>query len=152
MKLSIHEEKAKALFMEGYNCTQSVVLAFRDDMGMDREEALKLASPFGAGLGGMREVCGTVSGMMLVIGHFYGYADPKDFEAKKQLYARVQDLADRFRQINGSIICHELLHLEKGARPAPQERSKEYYQKRPCPELCGIAARLVDEYMEENPV
>lgn len=66
--MSIHEEKAKALFMEGYNCTQSVVLAFCDDMGMDREEALKLASPFGAGLGGMREVCGTVSGMMLVIG------------------------------------------------------------------------------------
>ena len=124
MKLSIHEEKAKALFMEGYNCTQSVVLAFCDDMGMDREEALKLASPFGAGLGGMREVCGTVSGMMLVIGHFYGYADPKDFEAKKQLYARVQDLADRFRRINGSIICHELLHLEKGARPAPPYRSK----------------------------
>ena len=150
--MSLHEERAGNLFMEGYNCSQSVVLAFCDDMGVSREAALRMSSAFGAGIGGMREVCGTVSGMLMVIGFYYGYSDPGNFEAKKELYARVQKLADSFAEENGSIICRELLHLDKGVRPQAQERTAEYYKKRPCPELCAMAARFVDEYMEENPI
>lgn len=150
--MGIHEKKARELFLEGYNCTQAVVGAFCDDMNLDRETAVRMASSFGGGMGRLREVCGTVSGMFFVLGYFYGYSNPGDYEGKKELYARVQELARRFREANGSIICRELLGLSgKEYSPVPEQRTTEYYKKRPCPELAACAAKILEEYMEENP-
>ena len=104
-----HAEKARELFMEGYNCSQSVVGAFAQELGMEKETAMKLASSFGAGMGRLREVCGTVSGMFLIAGLAYGYSDPKAREEKAEHYKRIQTLAARFREKNGTIICRELL-------------------------------------------
>ncbi|MBR6229577.1 MAG: C_GCAxxG_C_C family protein [Eubacterium sp.] len=144
-----HAEKAKQLFMEGYNCAQAVLMAFEDVTGLDRETAAKLASSFGGGMGRMREVCGAVSGALMVLGLVEGYEDPKDPEAKKKHYERVQDFAARFREENGSIICRELL-TGVSVKPgnAPEERTDSYYKKRPCPELVALAAGIVDRMFE----
>lgn len=145
-------ERAEDLFKEGYNCSQAVFGAFAEELGLDFDLAVKLASPFGGGIGRMREVCGTVSGMALVLGMKYGYDDPKANEAKKQLYAKVQQLAGEFKKENGSIVCRELLRLnEPGAdAPAPSRRTEEYYKKRPCAQLCRYAAELTEEFLMSN--
>lgn len=148
-----HAQRAKELFLEGYNCSQSVVLAFEDMYDMDAKEVLRLCSPFGGGMGRLREVCGTVSGMYMVLGMLYGYNDPKDYEGKKELYARVQELARRFREENGSIVCRELLGLDhKSDESVPEKRTEEYYKKRPCPDLCACAAGILEKYIKENPL
>ena len=146
-----HGEKAEKLFLDGYNCAQSVLCAFEDVTGIERETAAKLASSFGGGLGRMREVCGAVSGASMVLGLTKGYCDPKDFEAKKAHYARVQEFARRFKEQNGSIICRELLsgvETEKGGMP--EKRTERYYHKRPCALLCKCAADILDEMFTES--
>lgn len=142
-------EKAKELFMKGYNCSQSVVGAFTEDIGMDFENAIKMVSGFGGGMGRLREVCGAVSGMFFVVSILYGYNDPKDLEGKKELYARVQELAERFRQRTGSIICKEMLGTEgKETSFVPSERTDDYYSRRPCPDIVKLAADILDEYIQ----
>ncbi|MGN0460319.1 MAG: C-GCAxxG-C-C family protein [Ruminococcus sp.] len=145
-------EKALSLFKQGYNCSQSVAIAFEEEMGMERDLVAKLVSGFGGGMGRMREVCGCVSGMVFVINSLYGYSDPKDFEAKKELYKRVNDVANSYKELNGSIICKELLGLDKKDGIVPEKRTESYYKKRPCPELCRIAGDILEDYIRNNPV
>lgn len=149
----IYGKRARENFLSGYNCSQSVVAAFCDELGMDRKQAVRMASSFGGGMGRLREVCGCVSGMFLILGYLYGYDDPKVYECKKELYGRVQKLAAEFRKEQGSIICRELLGLE-GADTSfvPSRRTEEYYKKRPCPALAAFAAELLAEYIREHPV
>ena len=139
-----YKEKAEALFKQGYNCSQAVLLTFSDQLGLDKETALKLSSSFGGGMGRLREVCGAVSSMFMVAGLKNGYTDPCDQTAKKEHYALIQRLAEEFKKENGSIVCRELLGLANGPdSPNASPRTEEYYKKRPCGELCGIAAELV---------
>lgn len=138
-------EKARALFQEGYNCAQAVFLTYSDMFGMDTALAAQLAASFGGGMGRMREVCGTVSGMAMIAGLMEPANDPKDKEAKARNYALVREFADAFRQKNGSIICRELLGLDKkegNASVAPR--------KRPCVEFVATAARIVGEKLAER--
>lgn len=145
------EERARQLFKEGYNCAQSVAVAYADVLGMEEKAAAKMVSSFGGGMGRLREVCGAVSGIFLVAGSLYGYDDPKDYEGKKDHYERIQELAARFREENGSIICRELLGLEgEDHSPVPSRRTKEYYAKRPCEEKIASAVRILETYREEQ--
>lgn len=148
------KEKAMELFSQGYNCSQSVVLAYADVLGLDWDQAAKMSASFGGGLGRMRHVCGSVSGMSMVAGMMTATSDPKNSEQKKENYEVVQKLAKEFENRNGSIICRELLGLDKeensvgeeyrtGARPEP--RTKEYYKKRPCRELVGEACEILEK-------
>lgn len=151
LEQSPHARRAMENFRKGYNCSQALVLAFEKDHGLDEQMILRLSSSFGGGMGRLREVCGSVSGMFMVAGILYGYDEPKDFEGKKEHYARIQELAARFREINGSIVCRELLGLGKGAdSPVPEKRTEEYYKKRPCEHLIGISALILEEYMQKN--
>ena len=146
------KERAMALFTQGYNCAQSVVLAFADELDADEATLARLSSSFGGGLGRMREVCGAVSGMAIVAGLLYGYDDPADGQAKAAHYERIQTLAKKFEAENGSIICRELLGLNrKHDAPVPEARSADFYKKRPCRELVGMAAEILDEYINNNP-
>lgn len=141
-----HQEKAMELFKSGCNCAQAVLGAFTDETNMDMEFSLRMASSFGGGMGRLREVCGAVSAMFMIAGIKYGYSDLKDKEAKDNHYKLIQDLAEKFKSQAGSIICRELLNLPDGAdNPISAERTKEYYSKRPCEELCGLAAKIIDE-------
>lgn len=145
-------EIAKEYFLKGYNCSQAVVLSFKDKLNLDESTLLKISSPFGGGMGRLREVCGTVSGMFMVLGLLYGY-DEADQDAKKKLYERVQELAKQFELDNGSIVCRELLGLsEKHSIATPDARTSQYYKKRPCPELIYYAANLLDDYINNHPV
>lgn len=146
-----HAALAKALFLEGYNCSQAVVCAFCDETGLDIDAAARLASSFGGGLGRLREVCGTVSGAAIVLGLVRGYSDPKDFRAKADHYRLVREFAERFRAVNGSIVCRELLRgIDSSVGGDPLRRTPEYYQKRPCPELAACAARIVEGLLSES--
>lgn len=151
---TVHEEKAGELFLAGYNCAQAVFAAFCDLTGIDEKTALRLSSSFGGGVGRLREMCGAVSGMVMVVGVLYGYDDATANRAKAELYTRVQELANRFREENGSYICRELLGLGAGAHDDPSKpsvRDAQFLKKRPCPMLVRDAARLLDEYLSEHP-
>lgn len=145
-----YADKARQLFKEGYNCSQAVLLAFSDLTGLDKETALKLSSSFGGGMGRMREVCGAVSGMFMVIGILYGYDDPKDQTGKTEHYKRIQQLAEAFKAENDSIICRELLGLGSGPdQPTPELRTDDYYKKRPCAEMVASAAAITEAYIKQ---
>lgn len=139
-------EEAVRTFEEGYNCAQSVFVTYADLFGMDRIQALKLASPMGAGIGRMREVCGTVSAMAMLAGLKQGNTDPENMDAKEEIYALVREMSDRFQMESGSIICRELLGiLEREESARPQERTEAYYSKRPCSRLIAKAAKIIEE-------
>ena len=143
---------ARDAFLEGYNCSQCMIIAFSDIVGMDQKTALRLSSSFGGGMGRMREVCGSVSGMFMIVGILYGYDMPGDYEGKKELYAIVQELAAKYKEAAGSIICRELLGIGgKDNSSVPSPRTEEYYKKRPCVDKIGTAARILEEYLAENP-
>ncbi|MBR4016909.1 MAG: C_GCAxxG_C_C family protein, partial [Oscillospiraceae bacterium] len=104
-----HSEKAAELFLSGYNCAQAVAVAFCDVTGFDPDRTAKIVSGFGGGMGGLREVCGAVSGMFFVISSLYGYDDPTDDASKKRAYSQIRELATKFQEETGSIICREIL-------------------------------------------
>lgn len=142
-------DRAEALFRQGYNCSQSVFAAFADVVGMSVEEAAQLASPFGAGFGKLREVCGAVSGMTMLAGKLKGYSDPKAREEKVELYKLIQKMCAEFEEKEGSIICRELLGLEKGEDLGePAVRTEEYYRSRPCLGACRTAAEIAEKYLQ----
>jgi C_GCAxxG_C_C family probable redox protein len=146
-----HEAEARRLFLEGYNCAQAVFCAFCDMTGMDIDAAARLSSSFGGGMGRLREVCGTVSGALLALGMLRGYGNPKDPEQKKAHYALVQEYARRFREKNGTIICRELLkNVPVTPGGVPEERTPEFYARRPCLRLAGEAAAILDEMLAET--
>ena len=146
-----HGMKAAELFLEGYNCSQSVVVAFCDVTGLEKDFSAKMASSFGGGMGRMREVCGAVSGMLMVAGIVYGYDSTGDDESKKAHYQLVQNLAGQFREQVGSIICREILK-NPPADPTPSPRTEEYYAQRPCCRMVYTAAKILDEYLQAHPV
>lgn len=143
-------EYAESLFMRGYNCCQSVTVAFCTETGIDEETMKKLSSAFGGGIGRLREVCGAVSGMAVVIGLIYGFDDPDDNATKKKLYAEVQKLANDFKEENGSYLCRDLLGLSGPSYPTPSERTADYFKNRPCKDLVGYAAETLDNYIKER--
>ena len=145
-----HGLKAAELFLSGYNCAQAGAVAFTDVTGLTEAQAAKMASAFGGGMGRMREVCGAVSGMLMVLSYVYGYDTPGDDISKKRLYGQVQALAAGFRAENGSIICREILKNPPSG-PNPTPRTAEFYAKRPCAKMVMTAARLLEQFMEENP-
>ena len=139
-------------FHQGYNCAQAVALAFKEELGIDENKATMLISAFGGGFGRMREVCGAISGMTMVIGAKCGYTDPTDNESKMRTYAIEQELAKKFIEKNGSIICAKLIDSSDASSttPIPSERTAQYYKKRPCAEYVGDACEILEEYLTKN--
>lgn len=142
-----HAERARFLFRLGYNCSQSVFGAFAEELGMDLSTAMKLSCSFGGGMGRLREVCGAVSGMLMVCGMKHGYATPETGCVKAEHYRLVQQLANTFREQNGSIICRELLGGTVSHSPIPTERTPEFYRLRPCERLISYAAELAEQQL-----
>lgn len=147
-----HGELAAQYFTQGYACSQAVLMAFSDLTGLDQETALRISSSFGGGMGRLREVCGTVSGMFMAAGLLYA-GNMLAAADKREHYARIQELAARFREKNGSMICRELLQgVPVTGGTAAETRTPEYYKKRPCRELCHDAAEILDAYIAEHPL
>ena len=153
MDINIEErvQKAVDLFKSGYNCSQSVFLAYNDLFAIEDTLAATLLAPLGGGMGRLREVCGAVSASFMIIGLKYPANDPNDKPAKTRNYTAVQELAAEFRKKNGSIVCRELLGLvRKQDDPEPSDRTGAYYKRRPCADYVAVAARIVGEKLKSE--
>lgn len=147
--MSKEKEEAVRLFKSGYNCSQAILGAYCEAFGMDKEMALKLSCPFGGGMGRMRLTCGAFSGMAMVSGLYNGMADASA-EGKKASYELLNVLAEEFKKINcGTLNC--TVGIQKKAdgsiETKPEERTKEYYKKRPCLEIIEGTADIIDKYI-----
>lgn len=153
-QLSARVEQAVDNFMQGYGCCQSVVAAFADLYGLDDTMAKRIAAGFGGGVGRMRMMCGAVSALVILVGLDCGQTEGSDREGKSACYRVVQQLLERSRQQNGSIICAELLGLNGYERAhssyVASERTAEYYKKRPCAAKVESAARLFAQYLADE--
>jgi C_GCAxxG_C_C family probable redox protein len=159
-------KKAEENFLRGFNCTQSVVEVFCDELKIEKKIALKISQPFGGGACRLREMCGTVSAMLLLLGFAEGSADSSDKNAKDSLYKNGQKLCAEFREKNGSIVCRELLGISavNGSKKflaensvtgdafsfVSESRTESYYKKRPCPKLCADAAEIFCRYLNSK--
>lgn len=148
------EERARRgveLFKRGYNCAQAVVAAFADVYGLD-ERVISLATSFGGGMARMRMTCGACSGMFMLAGLHTGSAVPADLQSRQRNYALVQQLGKAFKEVNGSMICAELLGLRLGTiePPRPAERTAEYYRTRPCPRMIESACRIYATWLRRQ--
>lgn len=143
---------AIALFEEGFNCAQAVSAAFCDETGVSKETMVKMSSGFGGGFGRLREVCGAVSGMVLVANMIFGYDSPTDTQAKMDWYKDIQSIVLEFKSRNGSYVCNQLLNLPENDErsPVPEQRTAEYYKKRPCKEIVGEAADILEKFIAEH--
>lgn len=143
-------DKAYEYFNNGYNCSQAVVLAFSDLYPDKKDDMVKIASSFGGGFGRTREVCGTFSGISMVLGLICGF-DGENGVSKAEHYALIRELGERFKKDNGSIICRELLGGTVNlSSENPAVRTEEYKKKRPCAELCRYAADILEEKLIEK--
>ena len=142
-------KKAEELFLSGYNCAQSVFCAFCEDFGIDFKVGLKMTSSMGGGMGRLREVCGAVSSMFLLVGLKRGYIENNNDEIKANHYKLIQDLADEFKNEFGSILCRNLLGEDRGSY-IPDKRTEEYYKTRPCTEFIEYAAKLTEKIINEK--
>lgn len=143
------KEQAIEYFKQGYNCTQAVVLTFKDVLTIDAEELCKIASPFGGGISRMRETCGAVTGMVLVLGNLVGYSTPETGEKKHELYKKTQEILKIFENRYGSLTCGKLLNLtQKHDDPKPSPRTQSFYLNRPCTELIGGAAEILEDSLK----
>ena len=152
MNMEERIEMAVSLFKEGFNCSQSVVVAFADKYGFTREQALKMSASFGGGIGRMRETCGAACGLFLLAGLETGATEGSDSAGKAANYALVQELAEVFKERNGALRCADLLGLSKKEPvvSTPEARTEQYYKKRPCVKMVEEAARIWCEYLQKQ--
>ena len=142
-------EKAKELFLSGYNCSQAVVGAFADLFGMDMETSMRFSEGLGGGMGRMRLTCGAVVAMSLIAGLKMSTGKAKDAKTRSEIYAKVREMADEFKEKNGSIICGELLgeSLPSNKGPSPEERTEQFYKKRPCVGCVYDCAEIIEKHL-----
>jgi C_GCAxxG_C_C family probable redox protein len=152
VEMNFRAENAEKLFCQGYNCAQAVFWAFHDvTEGLNQETALRMMSSFGGGMGRLREVCGALTGLFAAVGILYGYSDPDDRESKAEHYRLIQELANRFKDEFGSILCRDLLDLEETTSdPIPDPRTQAYYQTRPCAGYIRFGAALLESLIKER--
>lgn len=139
-------EKAKQYFLEGYACSQAVLLAFSDLTKVSQADLINLSLPFGGGLGRQRLTCGAVSGMCMALGLILGEKNL----SKAEVYEETRKVCSRFKEAVGSLICEELLkgancQVESGGNP--EKRTETYYKKRPCADLVYLATEILSDYL-----
>lgn len=144
------EEIAAANFLSGCNCCQAVLMAYADVLGLTREQAAMVAVGHGGGMGRLRLHCGAFSAAVMLAGAIEG-PDGAKKEHRPQTYARVQEIHRRFIEVNGTVSCAELLgRAGVPEAPTPEERTPEYYRKRPCERVIRSACKIVDEMLAER--
>lgn len=137
---------AEQYFLKGYSCSQAVVLAYKDLIKLDEKTILKIASPFGGGMGRLREVCGAFSGALIVLGYLKGN-ETIDANKKMMLYQDIQKMAKDFEKENGFLRCRDLLDLHNKSNAKPSKRTKQYYHARPCQKIVKNSASILEKYL-----
>ncbi len=146
------KQKARELFLQGFNCSQSVFAAFCDRFDIDENTAKKISAGLGGGVGRQREVCGAVSGAAMVIGSITAATDGDDEQKKMKNYELVREFCEKFTQMHSSIICRDLLEIaaDKKESAKPDSRTDDYYRDRPCLKIVEDAAEILMQMIEEN--
>ena len=139
-------EMAVSKFSEGYNCAQSVFYSFCDDLGFDKNTALKMACGLGAGMGRKGEVCGAVTGGIMVIGAKYGRGETDDQTAKELTYKKTRELMDRFEKKHGTFICRQLL---KGCELTTEEGQEHFKANNLSNTTCKPCVQSVVEILDD---
>lgn len=151
--MSNRTQRAKDLFLEGYTCSQAVLMAFANDIGLEESVAAKISCGFGGGMGGLRNVCGAVTGMFMAANMLYGFETPENADHKIRHYATVRELATAFSDAFETLICKDLLASLPGKLSEnPSLRDDEYYKVRPCALYVEKAVSILESYMREHPV
>jgi C_GCAxxG_C_C family probable redox protein len=143
-----HPDRAKELLKEGYSCAQSVFATFCEELGLDRNTALKIADAFGGGIGHMGLTCGAVTGACMVIGLKHGRTAAADAEAKQRTIGRVRLLAEAFRKRHGTIACRELLGVDLGTPEGARYFKENDCRNTVCPKFVADAAAILDDILE----
>lgn len=144
--------KARELFLEGFNCSQSVFCAFCHRFDIDEDTAKKISAGLGGGIGRQREVCGAVSGAAMVLGSIAAATNGDDNKSKAENYELVREFCERFKALHETIICRDLLRLsaEKKETAKPDDRTAAYYKNRPCLKIVEDAAEILTKMIEEK--
>lgn len=143
-------EKAVSCFNEGFMCSQAVLAAYAGQFGMDRETALKVSAAFGGGMGRMGEICGAVTGAFMVIGLKYGRITVTDTKSLEKTNRLVKEFSDRFKSLNGSIVCRELLGCDLSTPDGLKTFVDKKLRDTLCSKLVRDAAEIVEQLLEEN--
>ncbi len=144
-------EKAVACFNEGFMCSQAVLAAYAAEFGVDRQTALKVSAAFGGGMGRLGEVCGAVTGAFMVIGLKYGRTEVKDAKAHEKAARLVQEFAQRFKSMSGSIICRELLGCDLNTKEGQQAFVDRKLRDTLCTRYVRDAAEIVGQLISQKP-
>lgn len=143
-------EKARELFLQGYNCAQATFGAFAEDYGIDLNTAVTLSAGLGGGIGRLREACGAVTGATLAVSLAMGSFDLNNPQAKTRVYEEVRRVVELFEKETGTIVCADMLGVARRTEsPRAEERTSEYYRKRPCAELVYIAAEAAGKIISQ---
>lgn len=142
------ENEAVACFNKGFNCSQAVFSTYCEQLGLNKETALKISCSFGAGMGRMAETCGAVTGAFMLIGLKYGKYLEKDMTSKGKTYELVQEFSDRFRQIHGSIKCKELLKCDISTPEGMKFAQDNGYWDTYCVKYVEDASRIIENLLE----
>lgn len=145
-----HADRAEELFCQGYNCAQAVAGAYCEELGIPLNTMLKMSAPFGGGIGRQREVCGAVSGMLMIAGLLYGYDVPEEREHRGECYAMTRELCAAFAERNGSYICREILGARAEVGGKPEIRTEQFYKTRPCVKSVRDAAEVLEDYISRK--
>ncbi|MDP1990350.1 MAG: C-GCAxxG-C-C family protein [Syntrophales bacterium] len=145
--MSDKAEAAVACFREGFSCSQAILSIYGPEFGLARETALKAGAALGAGMGRLGEVCGAVTGAMIVIGLKYGHTEAKDKETKTKTYDRVRDYGERFRSLHGSLLCRDLLGCDLGTEEGMATARQKGCFTELCPRLVRGAAEILEDVL-----
>jgi len=143
-----HVEKAENYFSNNFNCSQAVFTTFATELGLEEELALKLATQFG---GGARkgEMCGAVSGALMVLGLKYGHCHAQDNEEKGKAYGIAEDFMNRFIKEKGTVVCRELLGYDVSKEEDKAKIKELGLFQSVCPEMIRCATKIVEEMIGE---
>ena len=144
-----YTEKSKELFLQGYNCAQAIAGGFSEAVGLNFETAIQIASSFGGGMGGMREVCGALSGAFVILGAKYGYTSPTDAMAKSSHYKLISETGEKFKEKWGTILCRDLMKKLAEEKQAILSGKPEEYKSRPCLIIVEDVAKILEEILGE---
>jgi C_GCAxxG_C_C family probable redox protein len=138
-------EQASAYFKQGFSCAQSVLAAFAPSLGLDTETALRVAGAFGGGIAQRGDLCGAVSGALMVLGLRYGRTRPEDQAAKDTTYRQANEFMRRFSERHGTFTCRELLNCDVSDAQELERARREGLFTLLCPSFVRDAAEIVEE-------
>lgn len=141
--------EAEKLFKKGYSCSQAVLAAYGDQLGLDKEVALKLGAGFGGGMGGMALTCGAVTGSILVIGMKYGHTKARDKNAKQKTQELVREFTENFQAKNGSISCKELMGCDISTVEGLKKAKRSNLIRNKCTFFVTDAVNILNELFEK---